>query len=57
MGSMSRKETPDAHAVTKRCEMPAALTEVGFITNPTEVVETALPTNINIKLLKVLPRE
>lgn len=25
------------HAVTKRCNMPASLVEVGFITNPTEV--------------------
>ena len=37
MGSTNRGVKTAEHAVTKRCEMPAALTEVGFITNPTEV--------------------
>lgn len=37
MGSTNRGVKTAEHAVTKRCEMPAALAEVGFITNPTEV--------------------
>ena len=37
MGSTNRGVKTAEHAVTKRCKMPAALTEVGFITNPTEV--------------------
>ena len=37
MGSTNRGVKTAEHAVTKRCNMPAALAEVGFITNPTEV--------------------
>lgn len=37
MGSTNRGVKTAEHAVTKRCEMPAALAEVGFITNATEV--------------------
>ncbi len=37
MGSTNRGVKTAEHAVTKRCDMPAALAEVGFITNPTEV--------------------
>lgn len=37
MGSTNRGVKTAEHAVTKRCEMPATLVEVGFITNPTEV--------------------
>ncbi len=37
MGSTDRGVKTAEHAVTKRCDMPASLVEVGFITNPTEV--------------------
>ena len=37
MNSTSRGVKVAEHAVTRRCNMPAALAEVGFITNPTEV--------------------
>ncbi len=37
MGSTNRGVKTAEHAVTRRCNMPAALAEVGFITNPTEV--------------------
>lgn len=37
MGSTNRGVKTANHAVTRRCEMPAALAEVGFITNPIEV--------------------
>ena len=37
MGSTNRGVKTAEHAVTKRCEMPASLTEVGFITIPTLV--------------------
>lgn len=37
MNSTSRGVKAAEHAVTRRCNMPAALAEVGFITNPTEV--------------------
>ena len=37
MGSTNRGVKSAEHAVTRRCNMPAALAEVGFITNPTEV--------------------
>lgn len=37
MHSTNRGVKTAEHAVTKRCEMPASLVEVGFITNPTEV--------------------
>lgn len=37
MGSTNRGVKTAEHAVTKRCNMPAALAEVGFITNPVEV--------------------
>lgn len=37
MGSTNRGVKHAEHAVTRRCNMPAALAEVGFITNPTEV--------------------
>lgn len=37
MNSTNRGVKTAEHAVTKRCNMPAALAEVGFITNPVEV--------------------
>lgn len=37
MGSTNRGVKTAEHAVTRRCEMPAALVEVGFITNAEEV--------------------
>ncbi len=37
MGSTNRGVKCAEHAVTRRCNMPASLAEVGFITNPTEV--------------------
>lgn len=37
MGSANRGVKTAEHAVTKRCDMPASLVEIGFITNPTEV--------------------
>lgn len=37
MGSTNRGVKTAEHAVTKRCNMPAALVEVGFITNPEEI--------------------
>lgn len=37
MNSTNRGVKHAEHAVTRRCNMPAVLTEVGFITNPTEV--------------------
>lgn len=37
MQSTNRGVKTAEHAVTKRCDMPASLVEVGFITNPTEV--------------------
>lgn len=37
MNSTNRGVKTAEHAVTKRCNMPAALAEVGFISNPAEV--------------------
>ncbi len=37
IGSTNRGVKCEEHAVTRRCNMPASLAEVGFITNPTEV--------------------
>ncbi|MBQ8300764.1 MAG: N-acetylmuramoyl-L-alanine amidase [Clostridia bacterium] len=37
MGSTNRGVKSAEHAVTRKCYMPAALAEVGFITNPEEV--------------------
>ena len=37
MNSTNRGVKTAEHAVTKRCNMPAALAEVGFISNPDEV--------------------
>lgn len=37
MGSTNRGVKTAEHAVTKRCNMPAALVEIGFITNPEEI--------------------
>jgi N-acetylmuramoyl-L-alanine amidase len=37
MNSTNRGVKTANHAVTRRCNMPASLVEVGFITNPTEI--------------------
>ncbi len=37
MGSTNRGVKTAEHAVTKRCNMPATLVEIGFITNPEEI--------------------
>lgn len=37
MNSTNRGVKTAEHAVTKRCNMPATLVEIGFITNPTEI--------------------